>query len=74
MRSHDLNRLLDEPGQTYLSSENIFSRHIAREGPWGKPSPTMTTIQTIIAMVRCPVVLILAEPSHSTRWALVRWC
>jgi hypothetical protein len=44
VRSHDLNRLLDEPGQAYLSSENIFSRHIAREGPWGKPSPTMTTI------------------------------
>jgi L-threonylcarbamoyladenylate synthase len=50
VRSHDQNRLLDEPGQTYLSSENIFFRHMAREGPWGKPSPTVTTIQTFIAV------------------------
>jgi hypothetical protein len=52
VRSHDLNRLLDEPGQTYLSSENIFLRPNARVASWGDPSPPVAMIEAIIAMAR----------------------
>jgi hypothetical protein len=33
-----------EPGQTYISSENIFLRPTARVASWGDPSPPVAMI------------------------------
>ena len=84
MRSHDLNRLLDEPGpyrpllklsfaphrpqrtleQTEPNSDDDSSHHcngaLPREG--------------VFRASISRVVLFLAELSHSTHWALMRWC